>query len=123
MSSTFTVINPATGLAAGEAPLGTPAQFDEAVVAAEAAGHGWRADENSRQHALIALADAIVDNQHDLAALLTLETGKPVAVAAFEPAVCATWLRVFAGMDIPPQVLQDDTHGALLPTVPYGGSK
>ncbi|WP_250004806.1 aldehyde dehydrogenase family protein [Actinoplanes sp. M2I2] len=106
--STFGVINPATGLVAAEAPLCTPEQLNDAVAAAAAAGTVWRADDEGRQRLLLTLADAIIDAQQELATTLTLESGKPASVAAFEPVVCATWLRVVAGMRIPREVLQDD---------------
>jgi acyl-CoA reductase-like NAD-dependent aldehyde dehydrogenase len=104
----YDVVNPATGRVEAQAPDCTPDQLDAALAAAAAAGRGWRANEDERRKAMLSLADAITAASDELAAALTLETGKPGPVAGSEPGICAAWLQVFANMEIPRQVLQDD---------------
>jgi acyl-CoA reductase-like NAD-dependent aldehyde dehydrogenase len=107
-AATFDVVNPATGLVEDRAPACDAAQLDAAVAAAAAAGPGWRADEDGRRKAMLRLADAITAAGDELIAELVRETGKPVPVASAEVPICATWLRTFADMEIPRQVLVDD---------------
>ena len=107
-STTFEVVNPATGKVEAQAPDCTPAQLDAAVAAAQEAGRAWSADVDERRKSMLRLAEAITAAADELTADLVLETGKPVPVAASEPGICAMWLQVFAGMEIPRSVLQDD---------------
>jgi acyl-CoA reductase-like NAD-dependent aldehyde dehydrogenase len=112
-TTTFDVVNPATGLVEAQAPDCTPEQLDAALVAATAAGPGWRANEDARRKAMLRLADAITTAAAELTADLVIETGKPVPVAASEAPICATWLQVFADMEIPRRVLQDDASALI----------
>ncbi|CNG60300.1 betaine-aldehyde dehydrogenase [Mycobacterium tuberculosis] len=105
---TYDVVNPATGEIAGQAPDCTTEQLNEAVESAAAAGRAWRSDEAARRKAMLALADAILAVSDELTTALVSETGKPIPVAAAEPGICAAWLQMYAGMEIPRRVLQDD---------------
>lgn len=104
----YDVVDPATGRSAGRAPDCTVAQLGAAIEAADVAGRGWRSDEAARRQAMLALADALLAASDELTSTLVSETGKPLPIAAAEPVICATWLQVFAGMEIPRRVLQDD---------------
>jgi acyl-CoA reductase-like NAD-dependent aldehyde dehydrogenase len=104
----FDVVDPALGKVTAQAPDCTPEQLDRAVVAAARAQREWRADEDGRRKAMLALADAIVAAAEELTATLSRETGKPLAVAGAEPAICAAWLQYYAGLQIPRELLQDD---------------
>jgi len=106
--SALEVVNPATGQVEAHAPVCTPVQLDDAFAAAAAAGRGWQSDVDARRKAMLRLAEAITAAGDALAADLILETGKPAPVAASEVPVCATWLQVYADMEIPRVVLQDD---------------
>ena len=93
------VINPATGKPFDTAPKASEAQLNEAVAAAKAAFPAWAAlSFEEREAKLNALADAVEANAEELTRLLVLETGKPVAEAAFEPGGFAMGLRAFAAM-------------------------
>lgn len=106
--TTFGVINPATGAIEAQAPSCDREQLDAAMDSAHAAFLTWRTDEESRRTAMFELADAIVTHADDLTGALITESGKPQALAAMEPHVCATWLKIYAEMELPRDVLQDD---------------
>lgn len=107
-SATFDVVNPATGCVEAHAPECTAEVLDAAMEAAAAAQRHWRLDESARRAAMRQLADSVMQNADELSSLLQLETGKPTAVAAAEPPLCATWLEYYAAMDLPRETLQDN---------------
>jgi acyl-CoA reductase-like NAD-dependent aldehyde dehydrogenase len=109
----FDVVDPALGTVTAQAPDCTPEQLDRAVVAAARAQREWRADEDGRRKAMLALADAIVAAAEELSLTLSRETGKPLAVAGAEPAICAAWLQYYAGLQIPRELLQDDGNARI----------
>ena len=77
--STFPVLNPATGLQIGAAPLATAADVDAAVSAARRAFDEttWAADLALRVRCLRQLHDALVDSGEEMRALTTAEAGAP----------------------------------------------
>lgn len=107
-SSTFEVIDPATGEVFATAPDCAREQLDTALEAAGRAGRSWRADEGARVAALHAMADAIEAHSDELAALLTAEQGKPLAAAGFEVSETARWVRAAAGLGLPVDTIVDD---------------
>ena len=112
-AGTFDVVDPATGTVTAQAPEAGPDQLDAAVRAAARAQRDWRTDEDSRRKAMLALADAITAAADQLTATLSRETGKPLAVAGAEPAICAAWLQYYAGLPIPRDLLQDDENARI----------
>ncbi|MEV4970507.1 aldehyde dehydrogenase family protein [Streptomyces scopuliridis] len=92
----FTVLDPATGEAFGEAPDQRPDELDAIVDRAHEAWRGWRADRVARATALRAAADAVEAAGAELAPLLTREQGKPLAESYAEIARTAARLRYFA---------------------------
>lgn len=79
------VINPATGETIGKLPLATSADLDEALAAADRGFKIWRAtDVNARAAILHSAADLIRQRAGDIASLLTMEQGKPLAEAKGE---------------------------------------
>ncbi|GAA3395824.1 aldehyde dehydrogenase family protein [Cryptosporangium minutisporangium] len=107
----FPVVNPATGEPFATAPAIAPAQLDSAVRAADAAFGSWRRDEDARRAALLAAADAVDAAAGDLAAILTAEQGKPLRDAATECFLVSLWLRYYAGLELPPEIVRDDEKG------------
>ncbi|MHC5794840.1 aldehyde dehydrogenase family protein [Lacisediminihabitans sp. FW035] len=107
----FDVINPATGRVFASAPSLSAAQVDEAFTAAAAAFRNWKRDDGVRTAALLAAADAIDAAAAQLASILTSEQGKPISDAATEVAMTSGWLRYFATLEIPLEVVQDDATG------------
>ncbi len=69
--------NPATGEPLGQAPLGSAAEVDAAVNAAQAAFPGWRATPaGDRVQYLFKLKALLEDHLDELARLVTVENGK-----------------------------------------------
>ncbi|MDS4069152.1 MAG: NADP-dependent succinate-semialdehyde dehydrogenase, partial [Candidatus Competibacter sp.] len=91
------IVNPATGETIGHVPELGAGETRRAIEAARAAMPGWRA--------LTAQARAIIlrrwfnlmhEHQEDLATLMTLEQGKPLAEARGEIAYAASFIEWFA---------------------------
>jgi acyl-CoA reductase-like NAD-dependent aldehyde dehydrogenase len=112
-TSLFDVIDPCTGETFTTAPSCTPAQLDDAMHSAARALRGWQTDDDQRRNALVKLSEVITGAAEELTALLVSETGKPRGIAASEPAICDIWLRYYADMDIPREVLQDDENALI----------
>lgn len=95
--ATVTVTDPATGETIGSVPDMGVAETREAIDAAEAAFPAWSAllpQERSRH--LRRWFDLIVTHRDDLAALMTLEQGKPLAEAKAEIDYAASFVEWFA---------------------------
>jgi 1-pyrroline dehydrogenase len=96
--ATRDIVNPATGETIARVPEGTAADVERAVAAARAARIPWRdATPGKRQELLLALADTVDRYGEELAALESLNVGKPHSLAAEELPICADELRFFAG--------------------------
>ena len=120
-AATFGVINPATGDVFDQAPECTREQLDAAMHAAAAAFRTWRRDEAARRALLGACSDAINAHADELARMLTLEQGKPLAKAAGEIAGAAKWLTYTARLEIPVEVaLDNDRVRVEVRRRPYG---
>ncbi|MGI9284657.1 MAG: aldehyde dehydrogenase family protein, partial [Pseudomonadales bacterium] len=107
---TFDVINPSTEEVIARCPDASQEQLDQAVAAARKAFLSWREtsfEERAKQ--IERLADALFEHAGDLAALLTLEQGKPVGQSYGEIAFGAVGrMRGLDQLQIPVEVLQDD---------------
>ena len=78
-SSTFEVLEPATGKPLAQVAQGTSADVDAAVAAARAALPAWQAlDDHARARWLYALARGIQKHARHFAVLETLDNGKPI---------------------------------------------
>ncbi|HEY6758334.1 MAG TPA: gamma-aminobutyraldehyde dehydrogenase [Baekduia sp.] len=96
--ATREILNPATGEAVARVPEGAAADVERAVAAARAARIGWRdTTPGERQERLLAMAAVIDEHGAELAALESLNVGKPRSLAAEELPICADELRFFAG--------------------------
>lgn len=94
---TFTVINPATGDIVADAPLCGAAETERAINAAQTALPAWRAlTAKDRANLLRRLFQLMIDNQQDLARILTAEQGKPLAEAEAEITYSASFIEWFA---------------------------
>lgn len=105
---TFGVVNPATGEVFARAPECSRDQLDAAFASASQAYASWRSDEGDRRKALLAIADVLFASAGDIAPIITAEQGKPLADANMEIFGAAIWCQYFAGLDIAPEVIQDD---------------
>ena len=81
----FEVFNPATGEAIAACPEADLAQLDAAVAAAQAAQPAWAATPVGERRARVArMGELLREHAAELAALVTLEQGKPLARALDE---------------------------------------
>jgi acyl-CoA reductase-like NAD-dependent aldehyde dehydrogenase len=105
---TFEVVNPATGEAFAEAPACSTAQLDDAFAAAAAARAAWAEDEDTRRALMLEVAAAVVGATDELCELLVLETGKPGWLPPVEIQAADAWLRYYAAIELPREVVSDD---------------
>jgi succinate-semialdehyde dehydrogenase/glutarate-semialdehyde dehydrogenase len=96
-ANTITVVNPSTNAAIGQVPLMGKVETRRAIEAAERALPAWR--ELSAKERSIKLRrwyELIIENQHDLACIMTLEQGKPFIEALGEIAFGASYIEWYA---------------------------
>src|SRR5262249_22577261 len=96
-ADSIAVDDPATGEAIGSVPKFGRAETRLAIDAAAAAFPAWRA-RTGKERALILLRwfDLMLMNQEELAKLMTLEQGKPLAESRAEVAYGASFIEWFA---------------------------
>jgi len=93
----LTVRNPADGSVLGTVPKMGAAETRRAIEAANAAWPAWRAlTAGARAKILRRWFDLIVENQEDLAVIMTSEQGKPLAEARGEVLYAASFIEWFA---------------------------
>jgi len=91
------VTNPATGEVLGTIPNMGTAETRRAIEAANAAWPAWRKKTaKERANILRKLFNLMMENQEDLAILMTAEQGKPLAEAKGEIAYAASFIEWFA---------------------------
>jgi succinate-semialdehyde dehydrogenase/glutarate-semialdehyde dehydrogenase len=94
---TFDVVNPATGIRIGTAPMMGAGETRRAIEAANKAWPAWRAKTAKERSAIVRkwseLQLALAD---DLALILTTEQGKPLAESKGEVAIGAAYTEWFA---------------------------
>ncbi|MGE6662117.1 NADP-dependent succinate-semialdehyde dehydrogenase [Pseudomonas sp. NPDC077408] len=91
------IFNPATGELIGEVPNMGRAETRRAINAAQAAQPAWRAlTAKERAARLRRWYELMLENQEDLARIMTAEQGKPLAEARGEVAYAASFLEWFA---------------------------
>lgn len=109
---TFSTINPSTGKKIIDIAEGDQADVDKAVEAARKAfarGSSWRTIDASARATLInKLADLIERDSKLIAALESLDNGKPFQDALIDMYIVVTTLRYYAG-------LADKIHGNTIP--------
>ena len=92
----FAVENPATGETVAEVPRMGEAETHRALAAAEEALPAWRSRlAKDRARVLRRWADLMLENSEQLARLLTIEQGKPLAESRVEIAYAASFLEWF----------------------------
>ncbi len=109
-STSFDVINPATGLIFQQAPDATREQLDAAVAAARAAQPGWN-DLGWRERGafLKRYAGALRGQAEALAHMLTLEQGKPLAESRVEIARAVSNIEGYAEQFLVPVVIKENS--------------
>jgi len=95
--STIPVTNPANGEELGTVPAMGARETARAIEAADASLPGWRS-RTAKERAVILRKwfDLMLENQEDLARLMTLEQGKPLAEARGEVLYSASFIEWFA---------------------------
>lgn len=93
----FAVRNPATGEVIAQVSDCTVTDAEKAIACAKAAQKAWAAlTAKVRSDYLMAWHDAVMDKQNELAALLSLEQGKPLQESMGEIAYGASFIKWFA---------------------------
>lgn len=94
---TFAVTNPATGKIIADVPSVTTQQVEQAVEAADVALQTWKLTTAKERSLLLKKwYQLIMDNQEDLAIILSTEQGKPMAESRGEIAYGASFIEWFA---------------------------
>ena len=94
---TCPVTNPATGETIGTVPKMGAAETRRAIEAANAAWPAWRAKTGKERSAILRKwNDLMLANADDLALIMTVEQGKPLAEAKGEIAYAASFIEWFA---------------------------
>jgi len=94
---TITVTDPANGEVVGRVPKLGARETRRAIEAANAAWPAWRARTAQERSVVLARWHAlIIENQDDLARIMTAEQGKPLAEARGEIAYAASFVQWFA---------------------------
>ncbi|MGE7877755.1 aldehyde dehydrogenase family protein [Peribacillus muralis] len=99
------VLNPATGEVIATAAEGTKEDVDKAVEAAKYAfyeGGWWGTPAVERARILFKIADKIEEKAEELAALETLDNGKPLRESRFDIDDSAACFRYYAGLATKP---------------------
>ncbi|UUY10322.1 NAD-dependent succinate-semialdehyde dehydrogenase [Pseudomonas sp. J452] len=95
--ATLDVHDPASGALLGTVPLMGAAEAERAILAAQAALPAWQAlTAGERARILRRWHDLLLAHEADLALLMTLEQGKPLAEARGEIAYAASYIEWFA---------------------------
>jgi len=104
----FDVLNPASETVVAKAPDATRQQLDAAVAAARQAQPAWAATSlDERRQVLKSLADALLQHAEDLAALITLEQGKPLKAARAEVTRAAEQVVKVAALPLENDLIED----------------
>jgi succinate-semialdehyde dehydrogenase/glutarate-semialdehyde dehydrogenase len=96
-SKCYEILNPASGAVLATLPSMDTADTEQAIQAAEAALPAWRSrTAKDRSQLLRRWFDLVMQNQEELARIMTLEQGKPLAEARGEIAYAASFIEWFA---------------------------
>lgn len=96
-AETITVVNPSTGTVIGHVPRMGGAETRRAIEAADQALPDWRSlSAKERAITLRRWYELILENQDDLAHIMTLEQGKPLAEARGEIVFAASYIEWYA---------------------------
>lgn len=117
---TFDVINPANGKAIASLPCQGETEVSAAVAAATAAWGTWKhTTAKQRAGILTKMADLMDAHKDDLARIMTLECGKPLAEAKGEIAYANSFFRLYAeeATRIHGEVLQPSMPGRRMMTI------
>ena len=107
-SRTLDVVDPATAEVLAACACASREEIEDAVTASAAAFPTWSATSlDERRAVLIKMAEAIETNLESIARTLTSEQGKPIGDAQGEVGGAAYFLRYYAGLEIPVEMIED----------------
>ncbi|MFC9362576.1 aldehyde dehydrogenase family protein [Rhodococcus sp. NPDC057014] len=113
-ASTIEVVNPATTRVIATSPVANSDLVDEAVGAAAHAFPRWSGlAVEERAECLDRLADAIEGRRDEIARIVTLEQGKPLALAEGDVDAAVAFARYFAQTRLEPEVVRDDDEARI----------
>jgi acyl-CoA reductase-like NAD-dependent aldehyde dehydrogenase len=105
---TLDVVDPATAEVFAACACASREEIEDAVTASAAAFPTWSATSlDERRAVLIKMAEAIETNLESIARTLTSEQGKPIGDAQGEVGGAAYFLRYYAGLEIPVEMIED----------------
>ncbi len=111
-SAAFDVVNPATGAAFVSCPSASREELDAAVASARRAAPAWAARGfEARRELLVRFGQEIQARAEALAALVTLEQGKPYARALDEVRRTAATIDRVTSLKVETEVLRSDARG------------
>ncbi len=118
----YPVENPASGATFVSVPDATEAQLGAAVAASQAAFPAWSSRTwGDRRATLLAFCDAVEAKIDDVARLVAMEVGKPLAKARAEVSGGLFFARGFAKLELQPETLRDtDTQLVRVERRPIG---
>lgn len=103
------VIDPATASPFAMAPVADESQVEQAVEAASTAFQDWsRTSLAARAAVVLKIADAIEDRRDEIATIITLENGKPIAAALGDVDLSLQWARQVADFRFAPELIRDN---------------
>lgn len=109
--SVMDVLNPANETVVAECPVASEVQLDDAVEAAGEAFKKWRQTSFSeRAERVNMLVDALKNNADELARILTLEQGKPLARAQDEVFFAQLFAQHFTTVKLESETLLEDDN-------------
>jgi acyl-CoA reductase-like NAD-dependent aldehyde dehydrogenase len=91
------LINPANKKVYASVQEATIEHVEEAVLSSKKANDEWSKYPNRRRDCMLALADKLEKNEHDMASIEAIQTGKPMSDALFEINDVVDCIRHFAG--------------------------
>lgn len=104
----FEVINPATGQAFAHCPAASVAQLELAVEAAQRAFTSWGRSSCAERCERLQLIAADIEREADeLARLIVMEQGKPLALAFSEVMGGVAWTRYAAAQELPVELVEE----------------
>lgn len=96
-NQTFPLINPSTGSQIAEVPLGAREEAKKAIQAAQDAFPSWASlTAYERADYILKLRDLLLENEHELAVLMSMEMGKAYTEAVGEVKYAASFLTWYA---------------------------
>ena len=104
----FAVLNPATEETIAKINSATVDQVDQAVHAARTAFKTWQhVSDETINESFLKIAQDIRAESEEIAKLITIEQGKPLALSQFEVEAGANWIQYITSLEVPVETITD----------------